>query len=204
MKYSGTFLSILIMFCVISCSTESKNELKKYSYSYDSESSILEWTAFKFTERAGVKGTFNELLVSGIDSSEDPKELIESLSFTIPTNTVETMDPERNENIVNYFFKGIQTDEIIGKIVELKADGNAVLELTLNKITQLVVGKYTLSGNFFTLKTTIDVIDWNAKSAIDALNKQCALNHTGTDGILKLWSEVEISFTTKLAQKELN
>ena len=44
----------------------------------------------------------------------------------------------------------------------------------------------------FFLKTSIDVLNWNAKSALDALNDVSLEQHTGTDGTNKLWPNVDI------------
>lgn len=194
--------AVALVFMLSSCESESTENTKEYTYSYNSESSVLEWTAFKFTERAGVKGTFNEIDISGIDSSTDPKKLIESLGFTIPTTTVETNDPERNVNIATYFFNRINTDVLKGKMIELKENGDAIFELTMNSVTKKVIGDYKLTDQLFVLNAEINLLDWNAAPGMDALNKQCELNHTGADGILKLWSEVEISFTTNLVKLE--
>ncbi len=194
--------AVASVFMFSSCESESTENPKEHLYSYKPESSVLEWTAFKFTERAGVKGTFNEITISGIDSSTDPKKLIESLGFTIPVVTVETNDPERNANIATYFFKSINTDVLKGQMIELKENGDAIFELTMNSITKKVIGNYKLTDQLFALNAEIDLLDWNSKTGIDALNRQCELNHTGTDGILKLWSEVEISFTTNLSKTE--
>ena len=36
---------------------------KSCFYSYNAGSTVLEWTAFKFTEKTGVKGTFNKITI---------------------------------------------------------------------------------------------------------------------------------------------
>lgn len=182
--------------------SESSSEKEEVIYSYDETSSILEWTAFKFTNKTGVKGTFNEISISGISESNDPKELIESLGFTIPTNSVETNDPDRNLKIATFFFGTISTDELRGKVIKLRDDGKAEIEVQMNGITKKVIGTYSLKDALFAFNATIDVLNWSADPGIQALNAQCVDNHTGTDGVIKLWSEVDLSFTTKLKSSE--
>jgi len=97
-------------------STEQVKEEKACFYSYNKELTVLEWTAFKFTEKKGVTGTFNEINISGVERSDDPKKLIESLTFTIPTATVETQNEERNGKIAKLFFGTIGTEEIRGNV----------------------------------------------------------------------------------------
>lgn len=170
-------------------------------YSYNNETSILEWTAFKFTERKGVKGTFNDFTIKGIKESTDPKELLQSLTFSIPVASTETNDPGRNEKIIKYFFKTINTENITGKLVKLNEDETADLQITMNGITKDVTGNYKLSDTQFSFTAMIDVLNWKGGNGVAALNAECIENHTGPDGVLKLWSEVDLSFTTTLNKK---
>jgi len=167
-------------------------------YSYDSKTSTLEWTAFKFTDKTPVKGTFNEIKIEGIKTAKDEKEMIESLKFTISTNSVETQNEERNGKIVKLFFGSIDTDAITGKVKSLGENCNAVIEIKMNNSVQEVAGKYTLDEGLFSFKATIDVMKWNAGKGISLLNEACKDLHTGPDGKSKLWSEVDLSFTTQL------
>lgn len=167
-------------------------------YSYNSEMTVLEWTAFKFTEKAPVKGTFNEIKIEGIERSDDPKKLIESLKFTIPTASVETQNEERNGKIAKLFFGTIGTENITGKVKNLSDNGKATIEIEMNKMKEDVIGDYTLEGGKFTFSATIDVMKWDGQPGINALNTACKDLHTGTDGKSKLWSEIELSFTTEL------
>lgn len=178
--------------------TEQVKEEKACFYSYNKEMTVLEWTAFKFTEKKGVTGTFNEINVSGIERSDDPKKLIESLSFKIPTATVETQNEERNGKIAKLFFGTIGTEEINGKVKSLSDNGKATIQIEMNGMKQDVVGDYTLEEGKFSFNATIDVMKWNGGAGITALNTACKDLHTGTDGKSKLWSEIELSFTTEL------
>jgi polyisoprenoid-binding protein YceI len=162
------------------------------------ENCTLEWTAFKFTERKGVTGTFRKINIDGMASSEDPKTLIESLSISIPTSSVETENPERNGKISKQFFGTIATENITGEVKSLGKDGKAVIALKMNGMSKDVTGDYTLNAGIFVFKAAIDVVDWNAGNGIAALNAICKEVHTGTDGVSKLWSEVDLSFTTVL------
>jgi hypothetical protein len=178
--------------------TEQVQEEKACFFSYNKELTVLEWTAFKFTEKKGVTGTFNEINISGLEKSDDPKKLIESLTFSIPTATVETQNEERNGKIAKLFFGTIGTQEIKGKVKGLSDNGKATIEIEMNNMKQDVVGDYTLEGAKFAFNATIDVMKWNGGPGITALNTACKDLHTGTDGKSKLWSEVELSFTTEL------
>ncbi len=173
--------------------------MKPCFYSYNSGTTVLEWTAFKFTEKAPVKGTFNTINITGIEGSDDVKNLIESLSFTIETASVETQNPERNGKIAELFFGTISTPQITGKVKSLSDNGKATIEIKMNNMKQDVIGDYTLEEGKFSFTSTIDVMKWNAGKGIESLNTACKDLHTGTDGKSKLWSEVDLSFTTELS-----
>jgi polyisoprenoid-binding protein YceI len=197
-------LFILSALTFSSCSNnekvdESQEKIPSCIYTYNSESSVLEWTAFKFTEKAPVKGTFNTIKIEGSEGSDDAKKLIESLTFTIETASVETQNPERNGKISELFFGAISTPKITGKVKSLSDNGKATLEITMNNLKQDVVGDYSLVDGKFSFSSTIDVLKWNAGNGIEKLNTACKDLHTGTDGKSKLWSEVDLSFTTELS-----
>lgn len=179
---------------------EAETQEEKCTYSYNHENSVLEWTAFKYSNKTGVKGGFNTVNISGVSEADSPKELIESMGFNIPTTTVETNDPGRNAKIAEFFFGTIKTDNLSGRVLKLQDGGKAEVQISMNGITKTVPGTYTLDDVHFSFKATINVMDWDAISGIDALNAQCIENHTGEDGVLKLWSEVDLSFTTKLVK----
>ena len=39
----------------------------------------------------------------------------------------------------------------------------------------------------FFIKTSIDVLEWEAQNALNALNEVCSERHTGPDGVNKLY-----------------
>lgn len=200
MKKITLFLGIVFGTSILtSCGGETAEEqTQQCNFSYNANNSVIEWTSFKFTERKGVKGSFNDYLIDGVSSAPTAKELVESLAFTIQTNSVETNDPGRNEKIANFFFGTLETPVLSGKVNKLMDDGKAEIEISMHGITKKVMGTYKLDDIYFSFNASIDVLDWDGATGIDALNAQCIDNHTGPDGVLKLWSEVDLSFTTTL------
>ncbi len=168
-------------------------------YTYNSAATTLEWTAFKFTEKKGVTGTFNEIIIEVPETSDDPLALLSALKFKLPTGSVETQNEQRNGKIASIFFKTIATDTIYGKVTNLNVkNGSALIDIQMNGINRSVKGVYTLKNGAFDFKSSIDVLDWNGASAISALNTACKELHTGSDGKSKLWTTVDLSFKTQL------
>lgn len=192
--------------CLVACGGKGEQTAEKdknITYSYAQENSVMEWTAFKFVSKAPVKGTFNKIIISSITEAKDIKTLAESFGFTIPVNSIETQDESRDAKIIQFFFGTISTEELTGRIVKLTDDGIAELEVTMNNITDIVSGKYEITDNYFSFKATMDIAKWNTDKAIAVLNENCKENHT-ENGVTKVWSEVDLAFTTKFVENKKN
>ena len=198
-----TALGVLGLMACKGGEAESTNEVEEKAqtcmYTYDHGVSTFEWTAYKTSAKVPVKGSFNEIEVSGETSSDDLLALLESLSFTMNTSSVETNDESRNQKIAELFFGVMEnTQEITGNVKSVDGEGNATIEVTMNGATQDVVGTYVLEDGLFAFTATIDVSAWNALEALASLNDVCKELHTGDDGVSKTWSEVALSFSTQL------
>lgn len=168
-------------------------------YHYDDGSSVFEWTGYKTSSKVAVKGSFNEMTITGDESSDDAIALLESLSFSMTTATVETSDEARNKKIAESFFGAmIATEMITGKVKKLSDDGKAVISITMNGVTADIDGMYTLVDGKFEFTSSVDVSMWSAIGALESLSAVCSEKHTGDDGELKTWSEVGLMFSTQL------
>lgn len=177
---------------------EEVNEVKECYYTYNPANSKLTWTAYKFTEKTPVSGTFNEVNIDGAEVLNNPLQLIEGLSFSIPVASINTQNPERDEKIKQSFFGVLNnTNMLTGKVNALN-DGKAELLLTLNGIESIVEGSYSLDGGDFRFSATLDLTQFDALNGVESLNKVCEDLHIGEDGISKLWEVVDLSFETKL------
>jgi polyisoprenoid-binding protein YceI len=204
MKYwKHITLATLVFGTLWSCSgsEEAKEEVVQEVapacfYTFNPSATIMEWTAFKFTNKAPVKGTFNEIEYTGTLKSDDMMAILRSMEFSIPTNTVETQNEDRNGKILKHFFETLNTLELTGKMVSISEDGKATIQVNLNDLSKEVEGTYTINGSDFAFKANMDVAKWDGMPGIDALNKICKDLHTGEDGKSKLWSTIDLSFTT--------
>ncbi|MCH2229036.1 MAG: YceI family protein [Crocinitomicaceae bacterium] len=194
-----------VLFSFSSCKGDStevdnavvENVVPACFYSYNEGSTNFQWTAFKTTAKVAVVGGFNEIEVTS-ESSDDAMAVLNSMAFKMNTASVETNNEERNLKIATNFFETINTSEIIGNVVSIDENGKCVININMNGMSIDVEGDYTFENNKFTFDTMIDVASWNAITGIDALNEICKDLHTGEDGISKLWSEVQLSFSTTL------
>ena len=204
MKKLFAYSCLVVVLALSSCGTDNQKlkdtkDQEVCFYTYNHSSSVLEWTAFKFTEKTGVKGSFNEIIVEDPQGSDDPLKVLTGITFKIPTTSVETQNEERNGKIAGIFFKTLVTDTIRGAIkkIDLKK-GSATIALEMNGKRKEISGKCLLDNAVFSFSSVIDLNDWNGSAAIKALNTACKELHTGSDGKSVLWTTVDLSFTTEL------
>ncbi len=172
-------------------------------YSYNSANTTLKWEAYKTTERKGVGGTFNTINVkTAIDSSSKILEVIQSVKFVIPTNSVNSNNEGRDKKIAEFFFGNMKGgDLIIGQVKELQGDetgGKAIFYLTLNDVEKEVTFDYTINDVTVKMTGTVNMEDFMALPAVEALNEQCYDLHKGEDGVSKLWPDVTITIESTL------
>ena len=176
-------------------------EAKKCIYSYNNDSTIIKWTAYKLTERAGVDGSFKSFTVTGTSENEDATKVLSGAEFSIETQSTETNDTLRNGKIFRYFFQIMNTETITGKVERISEDGSmATISIKMNGIEKDIEAPLKWDGEIVTVKTDINIEDWNTQDAMKRLNKECKEKHTGTDGITKVWPDVTIVIRTILTK----
>jgi len=178
---------------------EEVQETCKYAYSNDTK---IKWTAFKFTDKVGVGGTLDSFTVKTGEAVEEPYLILKELEFEIYTASVNSNNPDRDKKIVSFFFgKMEKTDVIRGKVMDFSGsprEGSLMVDLSLNGTSYAQQMKYFVEGNSVTINGQIDLINWDAQGAVDALNNVCLDLHTGEDGVSKLWSSVDVEVVSIL------
>ena len=205
-------LAIPALFLLISCSEENKNENSKSfktetavkptsDYIYSLGDVTVKWTAFKHSARAQVGGEFKSAEVLGFKESNNLNTSISGVSFKIPVSSTSTNDKVRDYKVVNSFFNTmISTEFITGKIISIDENGEGKLAINMNGNEVEKVFKWDMDQTTkeIYIKTSIDVLNWGAKSSLDALNQVCLEQHTGPDGENVLWPNVDISVIVDL------
>lgn len=206
MKKLNMALAICVAMSMYSCTnkTEDKVEttvVKEVSTTTEEATEIVEgvirkssveWTAYKTTEKVGVTGHFDVVLVK--DAKEDgktPQEVLEGANIIAIVPSLNSDQIDRDQKLKDILFGNmIDTKEIKGQLHF--RDGKTYLNLTLNKASKEYEVKSTFENNVFTIDGTIDLLDFNASKALEALNQACLELHKGADGVSKTWSEVHI------------
>lgn len=170
------------------------------SFSYDESSTILTWTAFKLTEKVGVDGSFDEINVIA-NESEDMFGVLRGATFDIPVASVNSQDPVRDPKIRDAFFGAMDsTASITGEIISIDA-ASAKVSITMNRKTVEYDGEVSVEDETITMKTTINILDFDGQGSIDSIGVVCEEKHTGDDGVNKFWEDVNIAVQTKLIKE---
>jgi len=171
-------------------------------YSYDHDSTSVKWTAYKFTEKVGVSGGFDDVAVLGVMNGEmSVVSVFAAASFSIPVSSTNSLVPDRDMKIQEHFFGTMtDTEALTGRVVSITEEG-AQVEFTMNGQTRSVDMDVNVNGAELTLEGVIQLGDWDALARVDALNRICHDLHIGADGISLLWPEVKIEVRTVLAEK---
>lgn len=154
---------------------------------------VLTWTAFKFTERLGVDGSFDTVMVVPGKGGDAAWKAVDGVTFQIDTASVSSGNPDRDQKIREHFFGSLtQTASLTGRL-KANSPGKATLTLTMNGATESVVVDVSAADGVVHLRGSLDVESWGGGPAIAALNRACDGVHKGEDGVSKLWSEVELA-----------
>ncbi len=190
-------LFVLIALTISSCKKTKKEEAKEAtkSYTIDAKTTTINWTAFKTTDKVPVKGKFTEITLNQ-KKANTPIEALNAVKFSIPVASIFTKDTIRDGKLRKFFFgKMVETKNIIGSF-SLKENNIGELMLTMNGMTKSVPVTYEIKNQLATIEGTLDLDNWQAQTALKALNSACKDLHSGKDGIPKTWSEVKIEAAT--------
>jgi hypothetical protein len=172
-------------------------------YTIDAKSVSVLWTAYKFTHKVGVSGTFKDFKFETRNLTGTVDSILYGSKLRIPTLSVDSQNEIRDPKLRAIFFKALDTDTITGKILTVDKD-NGLVEIRMNNISREVPYSYSVKNDSLILKTRLDLNQWNGQQAIEALNKECYELHIGPDGISKLWPDVaiEIQFPLLLLSQQ--
>jgi polyisoprenoid-binding protein YceI len=155
------------------------------------------WEAFKTPLKLGVGGHFTKVnYKSSVKSATDLNTLVAGSTVNIEVASVDSNNKGRDVKLLNDFFKQMAGPDIKAKIVTLKKDkdarktGVATVSVTMNGVTRSVPMKYSFSNGKLSANGVIDLFDFKASKALQAINKACFDLHQG-----KTWSDVNIGFT---------
>jgi hypothetical protein len=174
----------------------------KCLYFYDGNATKLEWTAYKFTEKLGVSGTFDKVQVRGARRGEAPVSAVDKLQFSLQSKDINSNLPDRDEKIKKYFFGSSRGGAFLtGNVQSVTLDpggkGRGEIQIRWNGKTKLIPVQVIQTGKNLQVTGSLDVGDFGMLSGINKLNEVCKDLHIGKDGVSKLWPTVDFKITSK-------
>ena len=182
--------------------TAKKEVVKVCKKGFNAKATKIGFGGFKTTDKVEVKGHFKKFTVDSTTVADTPEEIFANATISIPTDYLETNDIGRNRRLrEEYFGKMVSTQNITGKIINFNKDSSQVkIKLTINSVSNEVDFDYTVLEDTLSINGTIDILDFDASSALNAINKACEVLHKGADGISKTWSEANIYISTVIKE----
>jgi len=133
-----------------------------------------------------------------VQAQEDKVNSVkENSSFTIETASVNSNFKLRDSRIYTYFFSKIGAETITGELLEV-TDSGGKINIVIGDNNHSASFTYVVSSASISLHTSLNLDLWKASLGIVALNEICKDVHTGTDGISKLWPDVDVGLEIDL------
>jgi hypothetical protein len=207
---STKFLSLLFVVALVitSCKDDKKEATTETAetvenavkYIVKPEGTTVKWTAYKTTEKVPVGGEFATLNFNEKEGATI-EDALNNLEFSIPVSSLFTKDDSRDAKLkASFFGTMLDTEFLKGKI--MFADNKYSAKITMNGVTADLPLEVTITDERrVSMKGTMDLKDWNALGALEALNKVCFDLHKGADGVSKTWEDVAIEVNTYLRDK---
>ncbi|MCW7457277.1 YceI family protein [Leptospira bandrabouensis] len=171
------------------------------TYEYDPSQTSLEWTAFKFTEKTGVKGKFDSIKVTGQQKDKSKFGAVKSIQFQIDTSSVNSGVPDRDGKIKKFFFGSVKGNKkISGNFSEITPgeSGTAKLNLRYGNSKTTIPVNFVWKEDLVELIGTVDAISLGLQTGLNKLNAECNDLHKGSDGVSKLWPTVDVKVVSTL------
>ena len=158
------------------------------------------WKAFKTPMKLGVGGHFTNVnFKSSTPKATDLNTLLAGSTVTIDVASVDSKNQGRDVKLLNEFFKKMSGEGISAKVISLQKNkearktGIATVEVTMNSVSRKVPMKYAFQDGKLSANGVIDLLDFNAATALKSINTSCFALHKG-----KTWSDVNIGFTMNI------
>ncbi|XDD54418.1 YceI family protein [Leptospira sp. WS4.C2] len=193
------FHSILIIITLSAVAQLTAQE--NCTYEYDPSQTSLEWTAFKFTEKTGVKGKFDSIKVAGKQKDKSKFGAVKSLQFQIDSSSVNSGVPDRDGKIKKFFFGSVKGNKkISGSFSDITAGetGTAKLNLRFGNSKTSVPVNFVWKDDIVEVTGSVDVLTLGLQSGLGKLNAECNDLHKGSDGVSKLWPTVDVKVVSTI------
>lgn len=186
--------------CIFLLASCTKDSLDPKLYSYAGTNTEIKWTAYKYTEKFGISGIFEDFTISGLQYQAPIKDMLADVEIEINTESLNTQSEYRDENILRYFFRTLENHKfIIARVIKVSgtdSKGKIFVMMDFNNQTNEIVFDFKIQNGNLLMEADIDLKDWNAAHTLDNFQDCCATLHTGQDGRQIVWPAVHLDIRT--------
>ena len=199
-KTSQLILLILVIVLFTAHKYHDSRQIKSSEkvYTINPEDTKVTWTAYKTTEKVPVTGSFTTLIVENIKSGATVKEALNGIKFKLPVDSIFSQSALRDSKIKKFFFGTMLNTEAIEGTLYMENSTSGYVRISMNAISHNLPISYKINGDSVTMEAVLNLDNWKAQLALEALNDACEDLHAGSDGISKTWSDVKIDVATHL------
>ncbi len=165
------------------------------TFSIDADKTEVNWTAYKTTAKAPVKGKFTKLDIKNSKAAANLKEALNGAEFSIPVSSIFSNNPGRDTKLKTFFFGVMKNTSLLSGTIHVENDTKGYVDFSMNGVIEKLAFDYTVNETSIVIKAIMNTDTWQAQAAIESLNKACFELHKGTDGVSKTWSDVAIDIT---------
>ncbi|MCC7441048.1 MAG: YceI family protein [Bdellovibrionales bacterium] len=158
----------------------------------DPKAAVVEWTAYKFTEKKPVTGKLLRFKATGPEQGKSVLEILKRTQFDVDLSSSDTGDKGRDTNLFVNFFERMMGPVRGSFIVKGRMPPHAVqMKLSMNGRTRVIpMDSQVSSEGVLELTGKLDILEFGGKAAFEQLKAACEALHTGSDGKSVTWSEV--------------
>lgn len=154
----------------------------------------VKWTAFKTPAKAGVTGSFDDVVFKfgTPDKQGSLKMQLNNATATIDIMKVNLNDEGKNATVREFFFGAFNKKEPIKvtfkDVIEGKDKGTILANVKMNGKSKKIPMQYEVAKKVLVAKGVIDLGEFGAEKARASLAEACNDLHEGIT-----WSQVEIA-----------
>lgn len=192
----------MMSFAMVSCGgsapekkADARIEMAEGSFMVHPEKAQMKWTAFKFTDRVGVSGTFDDIQTEGAKVGASVPEALEGMEFRISTSSVNSNSEDRDGKLQKFFFGTMKGGETItGRFSSFEGEDRGMYrtDLVINNHRRPLVLQYQVDEREIVLRGKLNLAEHEALRSVESINAKCDILHKGKDGVSKLWPDIDI------------
>lgn len=187
---------IVVAFSSTSCKKKAKKDAAaKQEITIDASKTVVNWTAYKTTQKVPVKGQFQKLIITKNGSGNTPSDALNGTEFSIPVSSIFSNNPDRDHKLKTLFFGVMKNAEVLSGTIHIENDNTGFVDFNMNGVIEKLPFSYTQNGSTLEIQSVMHTDTWQAQAAIESINKACFELHKGPDGVSKTWSDVGINIS---------